>query len=307
MKIASKLILTLLVCTCLTGCAIVDRFKRNNQSTPPQPWITTTPPTLEQIVAGVNRNSQSIRNFTTENASISMTGGIIPLVAKISFERPKRLRIQGSVTSFGSQEFDFGSNDELFWLWLRRNEGVMWFCRHDQFQVSPLRSTIPIDPEWLIEALGIVEFKPMDQHIGPTKLNDGNWEIISYIQTPSGQFVRRTVIDHKVGWVVQQELYNLQNELIAKAQATNLQFDRRTGIYNVKRVEVQCQGMSGKMIIDLGSPTFNRLEPFASSVFTMPTFPGYQAVDIGAPEILQRHGMVMPPNVSEASMQTVIQ
>ena len=173
-----------------------------------------------------------------------------------------------------------------------------------------MRDAIPIDPDWLIEALGIVEFKPMDQHFGPTRLNDGNWEIYSHCQTPSGQFIRRTVFDKKNGWITRQELYTPQKELIATAQVTDSRYEPSAGVYYAKRVEVQCQGMTGKMTIDLGSPTFNRTETFASETFLMPTYEGYRAVDLCGPEVLEHRGVVMPPpqmpNVPEANIQTVL-
>jgi hypothetical protein len=190
----------------------------------------------------------------------------------------------------------------------------MWYCRHDLYPVSPVRSAIPIDPDWLIEALGMVEFKPTDQHFGPKRMSDGNWEIVSHCQTPSGQFIKRTLIDSKIGWVKRQELYTPQNELVALAEVSESKFDPSTGIYYVKCVSVQCQGMEGQMTIDVGSPTFNTSAAFASTMFTMPPFDGYRAVDLCAPEFMQQRNVVMPPasssipmqNIPEASIQTVI-
>ena len=310
MKTAPIFISALLVCFCLTGCASLQNLFKSKNAPPPLPFTHDPQPTLEQITSGVNRNSQTIQNFTTENASISVPGAVIPLHSRLTFERPKRLRIQGAVSSLGNQEFDFGSNDVLFWLWMRKNAGEMWYCRHDQYPTCPVRSAIPIDPDWLIEALGMVEFKPTDQHFGPTRLNDGNWEIVSHCQTLSGQYIKRTVIDAKIGWVVRQELYTPQNSLIASAEATDLRFDRGTGIYYVKRVSVQCQGMEGKMTIDLGSPTFNSSALFSASMFEMPMFEGYRAVDLCGPEFMEHRGVIMQPtqmpNIPEASIQTVI-
>jgi len=322
MKTASTLIPVLLVCLCLTGCAQLQNQWQNlfqrRDAPPPQSFTSIAQPTLEQITSAINRNSQSIRNFTTENASIHMPGVLIPLHSRITFERPKRLRIQGTASSLRGQEFDFGSNDDIFWLWTRAGTNEMWFCRHDSFAVSPIRSFMPIDPERLIEALGIIEFKPTDQHIGPNRLPDGNWEIISHNQTPSGQFIKRTVIDSQVGWVIRQELYTPQNELIALAESSDLRFDRATGIYYAKRITVQWQGMDGRMTIDLGSPTFNTAVPFASTMFVMPVFEGYRAVDLSSPEFLQPRGVIMPTQmptqmpttfghpVPQANIQTVI-
>jgi hypothetical protein len=145
-------------------------------------------------------------------------------------------------------------------------------------------------------------------------LSDKNWEIVSHCQTPSGQYIKRTVVNPQ-GWVIRQELCTPQNQLVAVAEVNDLQLDRGTGIYYVKRVSMQCQGMEGKMTIDLGTPKFNQSTPFDSLMFVMPTYQGYPAVDLCGPEVLQRSGVLMPPqgqpqvqmpNIPEASMKTVI-
>jgi hypothetical protein len=278
------------------------------------PLVTAAQPTLEQLTAAINQNSQKIRNFSAPNASIYAPGVLIPLHSRLFFERPKRLRLQGSATALTGQEYDFGSNDTLFWIWMRKLTGEMWYCRHDQYPACPVRSKIPIDPDWLIDALGLAEFKPSDLHSGPNRLADGNWEILSRCQTASGQFVKRTVIDSKTGCILRQELYTPQNKLIAFAAASDLRFDRGTGIYYARKIEIQCEGTEGKMVIDLGTPVFNSETPFAQTTFEMPVFSGYQAVDLCSPEFLQPRGAVMPPPiplpagtpVPQAGIQTII-
>ena len=307
------LIPVLLACLCLTGCESVQKLF--HKSPPPTSLLGTNvaQPTLEQLITAVNQNSRNIRNFSTGNASILMPGMWAPLHTRLTFESPKRLRIQGFATTLSGQEFDFGSNDEIFWLWSRRGTNEMWYCRHELYPISPVRSVIPFDPDWLIEALGIVEFKPTDQHVGPNRLSDGNWEIMSYCQTPSGQFIKRTVIDSKGGWVVRQELFTPQNVLTASAESSDLKLDPSTNIVYAKRVTVQCQGMDGSMTIDFGTPTFNSSMPFASDMFLMPVFEGYRAVDLGSSEYLQQRGVVMPTQmpingvpVPEANIRTVV-
>ena len=309
------LIPVLLMCLCLTGCNLLQKlFPVRKEDPPPQAFTNAKQPTLEEITSTINRNSQNIRNVIAPNATIYIPGTILPLQSRITFERPKRMRIQGYATSLSGQEFDFGSNDTFFWIWTKRGPNEMWYCRHDLYQMSPIRSVIPIDPDWLIESLGIVEFKPTDQHLGPARMADGNWEIISYCQTPSGQYIKRTVIDSKIGWIKRQELYSPQRELVASAEADDVRYDRENYIYYAKQITVHCQGMDGKMTIDLGSPKFNSPVPFDSGMFLMPTFEGYRALDLSSPEFLQPRGVMMPaqmPNmtgapVPEANIQTII-
>jgi hypothetical protein len=254
--------------------------------------------TLEQITTAINRNSMSIRSISTEDASMMVPGVLFQLRSRIMFERPKKLRIQAGVGLTG-QELDFGSNDSMFWLWVRRLQmNEMYYCRHDQFAICPMRSLVPIDPDWIIEALGVVEFSPSDKHEGPFKADDGNLMIVSRRQTQTGVFTKKTFIDAKNGWVLRQEMYNPQNELTAMAVSSNHTFDAATGIVYARHIEIQCQGAEGKMTLELGSVKFNNQTAFASSMFTMPVFDGYKAVDINSPEFLQNRGAVIQPLTS---------
>jgi hypothetical protein len=313
-KIMLKKLLPILILLVLcSGCQLFrNAFRLKDTKAPP--LITAQHPTLEQITSAINRNSMAIRNMTTDNASISVPGVLWPVQSRLTFERPKRLRIQGSATTLGGQEIDFGSNDTLFWLWVRRLPGEMWYCRHDQFPICPVRSSVPIEPDWFIEALGVIEFRAEDQHEGPVTTDDGHWAIISRRQTPSGQFVKRTIINAQNGWVIRQEMYSPQNELVALAISSDHRYDKGTGVLYARRVEVQCRGAEGKMTIDLGTPSFNVTTPFASDMFIMPTFDGYRAVDLCAPEFLQNQGVIMPnplptpesPPIPEANLPTLI-
>jgi hypothetical protein len=277
-----------------TGCNTFSKlFRRNPKATPLIPMSDQTP-TLEQLTSAINRNSQTIRCFSTENASLLVPGVLIPLHSRISFERNKRLRIQSFATTLGGQELDFGSNETLFWLWARRLEKEMYYCEHSKFPLCPVKQLVPIEPDWVIEALGVAEFSPNEQHEGPIKLDDGNLAIITRRQSASGLFIKRTILDGKTAWILRQEMYNPQNQLIALAVSSDHCYDKGSGIHYARKTEVQCQGTEGKLVIDLGTPVFNNSVPFNSATFTMPSFDGYKAVDICGQEFLQNRGIVMP-------------
>ncbi len=278
-----------------SGCRLWD-FLRNGRpdaNIPPMAPVTATP-TLESLTWTINRNTASIRSMKAEHATLYVPGAPIGLGSKLYFERPRRLRLQGQAMSLGSRDLDFGSNDQLFWLWTRQMPNEMYFCRHDQFPASPLRSNFPIEPEWIIEALGMVEFRPEEQHSGPFPEPDGNWRIVTQRQTAVGQFTKHTVIDAKMGWVVRQELFSPQNERVALAMMSQHDYDKASGIYFARRVEIQCQGTEGILTVDLGKPVFNMPAPLSASTFEMPQFDGVQTVDICSPDLLYRQGAITP-------------
>ena len=275
-----RFIFFLILLLASTGCKVTDMFKPKSPTA--QPLFPTTEPTLNQILTAINNNSLAIRNMTTEDATLNVPGFLVPVRSSITFERPKRLRIRGGLSSLTGQELDFGSNDALFWLWVRRqvNTKETWYCRHDQFATCPVRQHVPIEPDWVIEALGIVEFRGDEEHSGPFPIEQDKLQIVTRRQTATGQFTKKTVIDAKTGWILRQEMYSPQNVLTAIAISSDHRQDKATGVRYAKRIEVQCQGAEGPLTIDLGTPTFNSLTPISSGLFVMPTFEGYTPVDL---------------------------
>ncbi|MGC4006878.1 MAG: hypothetical protein QM811_28640 [Pirellulales bacterium] len=71
-------------------------------------------------------------------------------------------------TALTGAELDVGSNPQDYWLWVKRNEPKAFFYgRHDQYAQSQARQILPIEPEWLIEAFGLVTFDPAQPIEGP--------------------------------------------------------------------------------------------------------------------------------------------
>ena len=94
----------------------------------------------------------AIRSLTVTGASITIpdTMNLPILTANIAAERPGRFRLTAG-TAITGQEIDLGSNDELFWMWVRRNQPpAVYFCRHDQFANSAIRQMMPVEPAWLL-------------------------------------------------------------------------------------------------------------------------------------------------------------
>jgi hypothetical protein len=170
-----------------------------------------------------------------------------------------------------------------------KRERDLYYCRHSQFPNCPVRNVLPVDPDWLIEALGIVEFKDNEQHEGPYPSVDGknNWVIITRRTNQNGQFVKKTTVDAKTGLVSKQEIFSPQNEMIAAAISDDYRLDVQSGISYARKVEIYYAGATGKITINLGSPQFNQTTNIASNLYTMPTYEGRNPVDICSEEFLR--------------------
>ena len=126
------------------------------QYTQPIPRALPPSPSLDQVVDIVNDNSARVQALSAPRATITAPG-FPSLNANIAFQRPRSFRLIAQ--KFIGPEVDLGSNDELLWFWIRRSQPpALFFCRHAQFGSSAARQIVPVEPEWLIEALGVVTF-----------------------------------------------------------------------------------------------------------------------------------------------------
>jgi hypothetical protein len=252
------------------------------QYTNPMPRVLPPSPTLEQVIDVVNRNSSQIRSFSANRASLSGPG-FPSLGTSIAFERPLRFRLRAG-TGLTGTELDLGSNDELFWFWMHRNEPqAVYYCRHDQFASSPARQTVPFEPQWLIEALGIAEFDPALPHQGPFPLPNDRLQIRTIRETPDGPVTKITVIDGSQGWVLEQHLYDARRRLLASSVATRHRRDPLSGLVMPGVVTIHCPQAQMSMQIDLGNVEINRLSGDPASLWSMPNYPNAPLVNLADP------------------------
>src|SRR5262245_19489636 len=189
---------------------------------PTAPQILMEGATREQIIAAVNQNSSRIQSITATGATITVpdTLGLPLLSGNIAAERPGRFRLTAG-TAVSAKEIDLGSNDERFWIWVRRNQppGV-YFCRHAQFANSNIRQMMPIEPSSLLAALGMVDIDPSRVFDGPLPGADGTVELRSWLPSANGNLQRVTTVDPRRALVIGQYVYDQSGRtLLASAVA----------------------------------------------------------------------------------------
>lgn len=193
-------------------------------------------------------------------------------------------------TGLTGPEIDLGSNHELFWIWIKRNEprGV-YFARHDAFASSPIQQSIPVRPEWLVEAVGLVYLDPMVEHQGPFQRHDGRLEIHTPTASAQGTLTRVLVIDARSGWILEQQLLGPQRELIARAVNSRHVRDPLTGFTMPRKTDLSWPSTGMSMSLELNDVTFNSIE-LSPELWTKPYLPDYPDRDLTqmAPPLAQR-------------------
>ena len=289
------IVVTGLFTLCGAGCPhVLQRY------TNPLPRVLPPSPTLEQVIEVVNRNSSQIRSFSASRASISGPG-FPSLGTSIAFERQMRFRLRAG-TGLTGTEFDVGSNDELFWFWLRRNDPpALYYCRHDQFASSQAKQMLPFEPQWLVEAMGLAEFDPALPHQGPFPLPNDRLQIRTIRDTPEGPITKITIVDGSQGWILEQQVYDARRQLLASATATGHRRDPLSNLVMPGAVNINCPAAQFSMRIDLGSVEINRLSGDPAALWSMPNYPGASLVNLADPNIQPRAAVTSIPNSAQHS------
>lgn len=239
-------------------------------------------PTLEQVVQVVNGNTERVENLLAPGVSVS--GNAFPqLTATLAYERPRNLRLRAK-TAFSGPEVDLGSNAELFWFWVRRNDPpAVYFCRHEDFAGGAATEAVPVDPDWLIEALGLVWFDPAERHEGPVPLPDGRLEVRTYHETPQGLKIRLAILDPEQGWVVEQHLYDESGRRLATALASDHRRDPASDVVLPRQISLEWPPARLTLTLDLREVEINRAIASDPELWTKPSIPDAAEVNLAEP------------------------
>ncbi|HEV3418648.1 MAG TPA: hypothetical protein VG056_17645 [Pirellulales bacterium] len=249
--------------------------------------------TLEQLTVAVNDNTARVQSLLATQATISLPGAPT-LPVNLALEPPLRLRLRASVALIGPM-VDLGSNDELFWFWIKQSQPpALYYCRHDQFAGSAARRIMPVEPEWLVEALGLVRFDPADLPQGPTPVGSGRVQIQSVRHSAVGELTKITVIDPARAIVLEQDLYDVRRQLVAAARTSAHRRDPVTGAILPRHIEIDYPSAQLTMKIDIADWQVNALGPQNAQYWTEPDYAGYQKVNLADPNILAQPGGFAP-------------
>lgn len=256
---------------------------------------------LEQLTAAVNANTALVQSVSTTQATISLPGTpAIPV--SLALEPPLRFRLRATTVLTGSL-VDLGSNDELFWLWIRQNQPpAMYYCRHDQFAVSAARQLMPVEPQWMVEAMGLARFDPSDQPQGPIPVGSGRVQIRTIRHSSVGDLSKVTVVDPARGIVLEQNLYDpASGRLIAAARTSAHRRDPVSGAILPRHIEIEYPSAQLTMKIDIADLQVNTLGPQSAALWTKPQYAGYPDRNLADPTVFAQPGGFQAPASSTIS------
>lgn len=175
--------------------------------------------TAAEIVEMVNRNANAVRGLQANEVAFTLRAGSRPgerlataaftnlaLRGRLALEQPRRFRMTAGVGF--TQEADIGSNEDEFWFYLRQAsdpafgrdpQPILYHCSYEAYARGS--ASLPIEPEWIIESLGLTPLDPNQPHV--VRPSDArSIELVTPRRLPDGRAASLvTVVERRRGWV----------------------------------------------------------------------------------------------------------
>ena len=270
----------------IISTADAQLFKSWSRPSNPAPVVFTSVPTQAQLLQRLASQTAAVKQVDA-SVSVAMEGAP-KLKGTLQIERPLRLRLKAGVLGVDQMGVDVGSNDDLFWIWTRvpipGQPPTLMYAWHEQFKRSSgaVRQAIPLEPSWLINALGLVEFSPQDFHEGPTLTPGGRLKLISVSNAPAGRQYRITLIDGATGLIEQQSIYDENRNLVAYTNSTKYKFypEHNVSLPNKVEMHLYANGQEQKLTVTSAGFNINSLFGDPKRMWTMPDPANVQKIDL---------------------------
>jgi len=265
----------------LAGCrALCDQVR----------WCPYCPPecqlsedsTPKQVIAFLNANADRVYSWRSTSASIRARaeGGLpVTLSANIAVARPRQFRLRA--TLLGANEVDLGSNAERFWFWIRRSQQPhVITVGHDDLSRVHKQLSLPFEPDWLIEALGVSPLAEGEWSVASSRPGQHRLTLVAERRSPRGGLVRRRlVVDTCLGVVIEQSLFDETARLIAVAKLSDHRPDAETGIVVPRRIELEWPEAELALVIRMKEVEINP-SPIPASTWEVPRGLGSGPIDL---------------------------
>lgn len=276
------LICLLVLTVSQSGCQMFRNFHTRPE---PAPTILQPAPTQQHLLATLNDQAAKVNQLQTD-VSLSLDG-MPRLKGTLQLERPDRMRLKAGVMGVSELGVDVGSNSDQFWVWSKASlpgqPPAIYFADHRNYQANRSRLAIPLEPQWIIDASGLVEFRSDEVHQGPFPGPGGRLQLHSIRQTPSGPVTRVCTIEPQTARIVQIALYDASSQLIAWSNSSRHRYYADVGVSLPQRIELHLMAPNGedvKLVLEAGEYSLNSLYGDPDRMWTMPTPEGIPRINL---------------------------
>ncbi len=242
---------------------------------------------LPDLVAHLNRNIEQIHAWRCQSVGIKMQGNsvLFPAVnATLAVEAPRNFRLQASMPIGGNDLADLGSNDERFWFWMRPEdeaENAILTARHDCLAEAQRSLPMPFEPEWLIEALGVIPLEESEIDFEKSPNNPQHVFFRRKRTTPDGSSVELvSTVDTCHGVIVDHSLSDQAGNMLALARLREHERNGKSGPVLPHIVELNWPQANMGIKLTMGAIEVNPAT-LSRKQFAMPEIANCPVHDIG--------------------------
>lgn len=283
------------------GCNIINPGPNPN----PAPGPVTTwvgPPKADDLVSYLNRNAQPVTSVEGAHALVTVKqNGESPLDldSYLACQKgarpgtPPNFRLQSYVV--GNEECDIGSNSREFWFWIKRApQPYVYHCSYADYPDVARRGAMPfpVQPEWVVEALGMAEYDPRAKY--EVNTSQDTYDLVQRMKSPRGNEMAKVIAFYKKPRAGQSQvkayiLYEADTtgkfkDPLCYAQVNDSQAVVAGGktVVLPTKVTIRCPKEKVELVINLGKTKVN--QPFGQTdpniLFTRETLNNYKSYDL---------------------------
>jgi hypothetical protein len=269
--------LTILFCLIMSRQSEAQWFRNFGKAKQAPAAVFNSVPTQQQVVNLFRSRADQVTQLSA-NVAISIPGAP-KIKGTLQVEFPSRMRMKAGFMGITEAGVDVGSNENQFWIWLRaplpKQPPAFYHANHQEYAQSAMRKSIPLDPKWLVEGLGLIRIEPHEVYDTPKPLQGGWVRFHTLEQTASGQQWRQVLINARTGLIAQQAIYDDAKNIIAYSNSRDYKVHSINGrqISLPEKIELfmtQPGGEDMNLTISLSSVSLSPLYGAPEEMWGMP-------------------------------------
>jgi hypothetical protein len=186
----------------LVGCSWMKSIGSGGDK---KPTTQVQKVSAEQLVTYLNSQAGKLQTVTYADARLTARSGeglkgvlSYTLRGELAASQPRYFHMAATGGAMGGK-VDLGSNPEQFWMYLDvpTEKPLFVFASYNDFDQgrAKIPGGIPFDPDWVMQALGMIKFSPTAQY-DPVKLDERSrtYTLSWPATTQSGMPVRKEIV-----------------------------------------------------------------------------------------------------------------
>ena len=268
----------------LPGCKWCG-FHEGYSEPPPEPLAANL--TAKELIGHLNENTAKIHAWRSTNVKLQAKGLPFDLKGILAVQHPRSFRLIAS--ALVGDVADFGSNNDHAWFWMRggmfsqpENMKHVFTVKHEQLPLVQQSFPLPIQPDWLMESLGVIPLDAPNARLEPTHEHAPYYRIVSNEMFSDGRMISRIIdVDKKTGLMKTQRLRNQQGQEVAVVHLRNHRRDPASGAWLPHEIELNWPETKMSLTMQMNQIDVNPVN-LPNNLWTIPDIKGHTPLDIGA-------------------------